>query len=107
VAPGQSVAVGDELRAQIRDRLLGVLLSQSVDILDRNIGSGADLDLGCRVALGFKRGPLEIMLEAGDAECQRVLQRFVQDRPGMPTASAPWPLTSRASATSSSTMSTL
>ncbi len=86
VAPGQSVAVGDELRAQIRDRLLGVLLSQSVDILDRNIGSGADLDLGCRVALGFKRGPLEIMLAAGDAECQRVLQRFAQDRPGMPTA---------------------
>ncbi|MEP7280330.1 MAG: 3-hydroxyacyl-CoA dehydrogenase NAD-binding domain-containing protein [Rubrivivax sp.] len=86
VAPGQAVAVGDELRARIRDRLLGVLLSQTVDILDRKVGTGADLDLGCRVALGFKRGPLEIMHAAGDAECQRILHRFVADRPGMPAA---------------------
>ena len=86
VAAGKSVAVDDALRAQIRDRLLGVLLSQTVDILDRKIGTGADLDLGCRVALGFKRGPLEIMHETGDAECQRILQRFVRDRPSMPAA---------------------
>ncbi|MBK8528516.1 MAG: enoyl-CoA hydratase/isomerase family protein [Rubrivivax sp.] len=90
VAPGKTVAVDDALRAHIRDRLLGVLLSQAVDILDRGIGTGADLDLGCRVALGFKRGPLEIMREAGDAECQRILQQFVHDRPGMPTAKRAW-----------------
>ena len=86
VGPGKSVAVAPDIAARVRDRMLGVLLSQMVDILDRRIGSAADLDLGCRVALGFKRGPLEIMREAGDAECTRILQRFVQERPGMPGA---------------------
>jgi enoyl-CoA hydratase/3-hydroxyacyl-CoA dehydrogenase len=84
VAPGQKVDVAPELSPAIRDRLLGTLLSQTVDILDRGIGNAADLDLGCRVALGFKQGPLELMRQAGDAECARVLDRFSQERPGMP-----------------------
>jgi enoyl-CoA hydratase/3-hydroxyacyl-CoA dehydrogenase len=84
VAPGRSVEVAPAQRALIRDRLLGVLLSQTVDILDRGIGNAADLDIGCRLALGFKRGPLELMAAMGPAECTRVLERFVRERPGMP-----------------------
>ena len=38
VAPGREIEVAQPLRSRIRDRLLGVLLSQSVDILDRGIG---------------------------------------------------------------------
>ena len=76
-----------ELRTRIRDRLLGVLLSQTVDILDRGItGDPADLDIGCRTALGFKRGPLELMRALGDAEVGRLLARFGAERPGMPQA---------------------
>ena len=89
VAPGRQAEVPPELRERIRDRLLGVLLSQAVDILDRGIASAADLDLGCRIALGFKRGPLELMRELGEAECARVLQRFAAERTGMPSASRP------------------
>ncbi|MFO1200772.1 MAG: 3-hydroxyacyl-CoA dehydrogenase NAD-binding domain-containing protein [Burkholderiaceae bacterium] len=84
VRPGAEVA--PELRARIRDRLVGVLLSQTVDILDRGIGDAADLDLGCRTALGFKRGPLELMRALGDAEVARLLARFAAERPGMPVA---------------------
>ena len=84
--PGRRVEVRAEQRARIRERLLGVLLSQSVDILDRDIGDAADLDLGCRTALGFKRGPLELMRELGEVEVARVLDRFRLDRPGMPVA---------------------
>ncbi|MBK9135775.1 MAG: enoyl-CoA hydratase/isomerase family protein [Betaproteobacteria bacterium] len=84
VAPGQRVGMPAARAAAIDDRLRGVLWSQAVDILDRGIGGGADLDIGCRLALGFKRGPLESMREAGDAEVTRVLNRFVADRPGMP-----------------------
>ncbi len=85
-APGRPVAVPVERRTRIRERLLGVLLSQSVDILDRDIGQAADLDLGCRVALGFKRGPLELARKLGQAEAARLLERFGRDRPGMPQA---------------------
>lgn len=89
VAPAQRVEVAAPLHERIRDRLLGVLLSQAADILDRGIGAAADLDLGCRIALGFKRGPLELMHELGEAECARVLRRFAAERPGMPVAKRP------------------
>ncbi len=85
-APGRPVEVAEGKRAAIRDRLLGVLMSQSVDILDRAIGGAADLDLGCRTALGFKQGPLALMRALGEREAQRVLDRFALERPGMPVA---------------------
>ncbi len=86
IAPGKSVDVDEQTAADVRDRLLGVLFSQSVDILDRRIGEPADLDLGCRIALGFRDGPLALMRDLGEAEAARVLKRFVDERPGMPQA---------------------
>jgi len=73
-----------DVRASIRERLLGVLLSQAVDILDRGIGDAADLDLGCRLALGFRQGPLELMHTLGDVQTADILARFARERPGMP-----------------------
>jgi enoyl-CoA hydratase/3-hydroxyacyl-CoA dehydrogenase len=84
VAPGQRVDVAPDVASAIRDRLLGVLVSQAVDILDRGIGSAADLDLGCRVALGFRRGPLELLRGLGAEEASRIVERFARERPGMP-----------------------
>lgn len=89
VGPNRRLEVAPDAAAAIRDRLLGVLFSQSVDILDRSIGGAADLDLGCRVALGFRRGPLELMRELGDAGAARVLERFARERPGMPMPKRP------------------
>ena len=81
---GKSVPVPAEPAAAVRDRLLGVLWSQAVDIVDRGIGEAGDLDLGCRLALGFREGPLDLMRRLGDAEVSRVMQRFAAERPGMP-----------------------
>ncbi len=86
VAPGKPVEVAPQARQAVRDRLLGILFSQSVDILDRAIGEPADLDLGCRVALGFRQGPLELMRGLGEKKAGRILQRLAAERPGMP-----WP----------------
>lgn len=88
--PGRSVDVAPEARSRIRERLLGVLLSQAVDILDRGIGEPADLDLGCRSALGFKAGPLELMRALGDASATRLLTHFALERPGMPVPRRTW-----------------
>lgn len=84
VAPGKTVPVADTVRAGIRDRLAGILYSQSMDILDRQIGSAADLELGCRLAFGFRQGPAALMRKAGAAEVDRVLARLCSERPGLP-----------------------
>ena len=89
VAPGKSVETDATTAAAVRDRLLGVLFSQSVDILDRGIGDAADLNLGCKLALAFRSGPLDLMRDLGAVETQRILDRFVAERPGMPAPQQP------------------
>jgi enoyl-CoA hydratase/3-hydroxyacyl-CoA dehydrogenase len=82
--PGSPVKVDDEIKNSIRDRLLGILFSQSFDIIDRGIGTKEDLNFGCQVALGFKKGPLDLMRDIGKEEVQRIMKRFQQERPGFP-----------------------
>jgi len=82
--PGKRVAVEPATAGQIRDRLLGVLFSQSVDVIDRGIGSREDLNLGCALALGFKKGPLDLMRDLGQTEVRRIFDQLEQQRPGLP-----------------------
>ncbi|WP_332670917.1 3-hydroxyacyl-CoA dehydrogenase/enoyl-CoA hydratase family protein [Aromatoleum sp.] len=89
VAPGKSVDVAPDTARAVRERLLGVLFSQSVDILDRRIGEPADLDFGCRQALGFRKGPLDLMRDLGEDFSGRVLDRFGTERRGMPMPARP------------------
>ena len=89
IKPGESVAVPEAVGTEIRERLLGVLFSQTVDILDREIGTAADLELGCRLAFAFRQGPLELMRELGEVESQRILTKFTSTKPGMPGAQRP------------------
>ncbi|MBW2076765.1 MAG: 3-hydroxyacyl-CoA dehydrogenase/enoyl-CoA hydratase family protein [Deltaproteobacteria bacterium] len=85
--PGSKVDVPDELAALIRDRLLGILFSQSFDIIDRGIGTREDLNFGCQIALGFRKGPFDIMRELGEREVERIMAKFQQERPGFPGVS--------------------
>jgi enoyl-CoA hydratase/3-hydroxyacyl-CoA dehydrogenase len=68
--------------------MLGILFSQSFDILDRGIGTKADLNYGSKIALGFKQGPLDIMRDLGEAEVNRIMKKFSLDRPGFPQPNA-------------------
>ncbi len=87
--PGSGSEVPDDLKGLIRDRLLGIFFSQSFDIVDRGIGTRADLNFGCQIALGFREGPLDVMRESGEAEVKRVMERFFAERPGFPAPGAP------------------
>jgi enoyl-CoA hydratase/3-hydroxyacyl-CoA dehydrogenase len=42
LAAGKQVEVSPEIRPLIRDRMLGILISQTADVLDRKIGDAAD-----------------------------------------------------------------
>ena len=89
IKPGENVDVPQAVTAEIRDHLLGVLFSQTVDILDRDIGTAADLELGCRLAFAFRQGPLELMRELGEQESERILAKFTRAKPGMPGPQRP------------------
>ena len=84
--PGSSVDIPEDVKNTVRDRLLGIFFSQSFDIIDRGIGTRADLNFGCQIALGFRSGPLDLMRDLGEAEVNRIMQKFQNDRPGFPQA---------------------
>ena len=89
ISPGKRVDTPPEAAVAVRDRLIGVLVSQSCDILDRSIGSAADLELGCRLALGFKQGPLDLLKKLDEKETARIVERMRAERPGMPLPKGP------------------
>jgi len=86
--PGARVEVPDHMKTVVRDRMLGILFTQSFDILDRGIGTRGDLNYGCQMALGFKKGPLDIMKDLGEAKVIRIMKRFGEERPGFPQPKA-------------------
>ena len=88
--PGSEVDVPEEVRKVVRDRMLGILFSQSLEVVDRGIGTKSDLNYGCEIGLAFKKGPLDIMKDVGEAEVMRILKRFSEDRPGFPGPRSPF-----------------
>jgi enoyl-CoA hydratase/3-hydroxyacyl-CoA dehydrogenase len=86
--PGSKVAVSENVKGLIKDRLLGILFSQAFDVIDRGVGTKEDLNYGCRIGLGFKKGPFDIMKELGESEVSRIGKRFQKERPGFPMAKA-------------------
>ncbi len=78
----QQVDVPDEVRQVARTRFQGILFSQSLDIVARQIGTPEDLNLGCTPALGFKKGPLELRRESWGApawRCCAISKRLAPD----------------------------
>ena len=87
--PGTRAEAPEDIKNTIRDRMLGILFSQSFDIIDRGIGTKEDLNFGCQIALGFRKGPLDVMRDCGEAEVERIMQKFQEERPGFPQAKKP------------------
>ncbi len=88
--PGTEVDVPKDMENAVMDRMLGLLFSQSFDIADRVIGTKEDLNLGCQAALGFRRGPFDIMRDLGESEVDRIMERYQDQRPGFPMPTQPF-----------------
>ena len=88
--PGAKVEVPEDVSKIIRDRLLGVIFSQSFDIINRGIGIQEDLNLGCQIALAFKKGPFDFMRDLGEAETERIIKKLQAEKPGFPGMEKPF-----------------
>lgn len=82
--PGSALDVTEDKKSMIRDRLLGILFSQSFDIVDHGIGTPEDLNFGCQVAFGFNRGPMDIMLDMGEDKTRQIVNKFQAARGSFP-----------------------
>lgn len=87
--PGTPVDMPLDLKGWIRDRMLGVVFSQCFDIADRNIGTRSDLNFGSLIALGFKKGVFDMMVDLGESEVNRIVADFNKERPGFPQPKGP------------------
>jgi enoyl-CoA hydratase/3-hydroxyacyl-CoA dehydrogenase len=88
--PGTKIEVPNTIKSLVRDRLLGVLFSQSFDIIDRGIGTLEDLNFGCQAALGFRKGPFDIMRDIGPNEVECIINKFRSEKPGFPGPTRPY-----------------
>lgn len=88
--PGAKMEVDDAIRNIVRDRLLGIIFSQSFDVVDRGIGTIEDLNFGAQIAFAFRKGPMDFMRELGKAEVSRIMKKLEMDRPGFPAAKKPY-----------------
>jgi enoyl-CoA hydratase / 3-hydroxyacyl-CoA dehydrogenase len=86
IKPGSAVDMPRDVKEWIVSRLLGVVFSQCFDIVDRHIGTAADLNLGSMLGLGFKKGVFDIMADFGEDQVAAIMDAFEKERPGFPKA---------------------
>ena len=85
--PGTQVDVAPDLAEWIKMRFLGSVFSQCFDIVDRDIGTMADLNFGSIIALAYKKGVLDLMASLGAEQVHKIVQEFNAERPGFPQPS--------------------
>ncbi len=59
----------------VRDRLLGVVFLVAGELLDENVARPEDVDLGARVGLRWRLGPLELANEVGPTRAAELARR--------------------------------
>ena len=83
--PGRDLKVPVLPKKYRQGSVIGHYFSQSFDICDRGIGTNEDLNFSCQIALGFRKGPLDMMRDVGEAEVDRIIKTFIKKRPGFPS----------------------
>ena len=62
---GLTVAVCSDQAGRILDRLLRPKYNDALRLLDEGLASAADIDLTCRLGLGYRDGPIERVVRGG------------------------------------------
>ncbi len=78
----------DELGRVVLDRILAVLLSRTIFVVEQGICSPAETNWLTRTALGFSRGLLDVALDLGAERVKAVCEAYAADNPGFPIPQA-------------------
>lgn len=72
------VVTDPTLLAAVKDRLLGSVFAISTHLIEKNVVSVKDLELGVKTALAWPKGPFGMMNEMGMAEAARLVGVVVE-----------------------------
>jgi 3-hydroxyacyl-CoA dehydrogenase len=67
----------EKARAEARDLLLGAIFAISTHLIENEVASAKDLDLGICTGLAWPKGPLALMDEMGMEEAARLVKKLV------------------------------
>lgn len=77
-AAGLTVAVCSDQAGRIIDRLVRPKYNAALTFLDQGLASAADMDLTCKLGLGYPDGPIERLERGGLAHHARVTEALFQ-----------------------------
>ncbi|MHC4831645.1 MAG: 3-hydroxyacyl-CoA dehydrogenase, partial [Planctomycetota bacterium] len=69
---------GDQGREEARERLLGTVFHVAAALVDEDVSTIEDTDIGARVGLRWRVGPFELANEVGVGEAARMARRAVE-----------------------------
>lgn len=71
-----NVNVTPEITKAVNDRILGVTFFVCSQILAEEVCTAVDLNRGAKIGLRWRKGPLDLMQQFGEAEVQRIVTEF-------------------------------
>ena len=74
----ENLPVHEAAEKQIRDRMLGVIFFVASQLLDEKVCTATDIDRGAKIGLRWRKGPVELMKEIGEAEVKRVISDLIK-----------------------------
>lgn len=72
------VSGNEALRTKIAERMLGVVFLVCSQLLDEKVCTAEAINRGARIGLRWKKGPVEMMIQYGEGEVNRVVQQVAQ-----------------------------
>jgi enoyl-CoA hydratase/3-hydroxyacyl-CoA dehydrogenase len=70
--------IDPELSKKISERMLGSVFFVCSQILEENICTAIDLNKGAKIGLRWRKGPLDLMKQYGEAEVRRLVLNYSQ-----------------------------
>jgi enoyl-CoA hydratase / 3-hydroxyacyl-CoA dehydrogenase len=71
-----TVTVTPELTKAVNDRILGCTFFVCSQILEEEVCTAVDLNRGAKIGLRWRKGPVDLMLQFGAAEVNRIVNQY-------------------------------